>query len=88
MFDNSAVRFDNGAGISPCVSNDLFIWYMLLPQPSLCPDSESFHEGEVQSHISECTLARGFICSLGLAKLTSLNSYAASEPRRAGTGKV
>lgn len=86
MFDNT-LHFHSSAGISPCVSNDLFCWDMLLPQPSLCPDSESFHE-EVQSHISECKLARGFICSVGLAKLISLNSYTASEPHRAGTGEV
>lgn len=71
-----------------CDSSDRFNWCMLLPQPTPSPNSASFHEGEMQSHISERKLARGCICSAGSAKLLPFNSYRVRELCGAGGGRA
>lgn len=70
-----------------CDSSDLFSWCLLLPQPAPSPNSASFHEGEMQSHISERKLARGCICSAGSAKLLPFSSYRGRELCGAGRGR-
>lgn len=68
-------------GVSPYVSNDVFMWSTLLRSPRHAQTGSPFMKEKCRVIFLSAKLARGFICSVGSAKLISLRSCAGSEPQ-------
>lgn len=68
-------------GVSPYVSNDVFIWSTLLLSPRHAQTGSPFMKEKCRVIFLSAKLARGFICSVGSAKPISLRRCAGSEPQ-------